>query len=1373
MEKFSVRKPFTVLVCVIAVVVLGFVSVTHMSTDLLPEMNLPYLIVITTYPGASPEKVESEVSEPMEKALGTVSNVENVLSVSAENYSMVQLEFEDGTNMDSATVKVSSAVDDAAASLPDACGNPSIMEISMDMIATMYLAVSRSGDSIDELSEYISDEVQPYIERQEGVARVSGVGLVEKVVQVDLNQEKIDRLNARVLNEAEEQLDDAKEQLDNAKEQADEGQEQLEEQQSTFGEQVASGLFGAAGDQLTEAISSMQDRIYSMASYLEILQGGLQNLIAGGTADSSVYDPSTISGQIGNIVTELYNTAAALNENRSISGLMQAVTDLSEIIPEIRSVFNQISTIDYTGSLSDSLQSAQDGLGSISDAIDNIPALVSTMEDAIAAVVQGGLDASVGFSTAANQLSQAQQQIEAASEQYESQRDQVLKNANLDQLVNAQTLSQMIYAQNFSMPAGYIDDKNDESWLLKVGDEYDTSEGIADALLADIDGVGTIRLADVADITVIDNSDETYAKLNGEDAVVLSVYKGSAAGTNQVSRNVNQAIQELEDSDDALSFVSLMDQGSYITLIVRDILMSMVSGALLAIVVLALFLRDVKPTILVGISIPLSVLTTLVLMYFSGLSLNIMTLSGLSLGIGMLVDNSIVVMENIFRLRGRGMPAPRAAVQGTRQVLSAIISSTLTTVCVFLPLVFTTGTVRELMVPMGLSIAYCLVASLLVAVTVIPASASTILRRSVPKKDRLSEKVKEKYGTALSWCLDHKPVVLFAAIALLAVSVAALVSMGIVILPEMTGDNIEATITTPEEDTRETSYQKADDAMEAMMSIDGVKEVGIMDMGSTTGLVSSLGGSSDSYGSYTCYITVNDGVGSDEIEDICDEINALSDENGYTISASAGGMSDMTSLMSSGLSVNVYGPDLDQLEKTSKDVADIIEDMDGFENVSDGSQENEQTIHLIIDKDQAMSYGLTVAQIYAQISSRLTTDVTSTTITNNGETLDVVIHDDTDPLTRENLLDMEFSATDMSAAMSGSASGTDTSGLSGMTGSADMSGTGTGMSEAGTDASGTGTDTSENGTEAETSGTDDDTDTHKLGEFATIEETTAPGSVTRENLTRYMTVSADTMDGYNTTLLSRSLQKQLDELELPDGYSVEIEGETSQVNDMVGQMVEMAGLALLFIYLVMVAQFQSLLSPFIVMFTIPLAFTGGMLGLLISRQQLSMLSLMGFLVLIGTVVNNGIVFVDYTNQLRTGGLERRDALIATGQTRMRPILMTALTTILAMAQLIFGNGLGSQMGRGMATVIAGGLLYATLMTLFVVPIMYDIFFKRMPLNVDIGDDLDDAPDDAAEYLEEKRRRESVEAKAEDEPESKTEAKPEDEPESENNSVKKS
>ena len=1577
MEKFSVKRPFTVLVAVLVVIILGFVSVSNMTTDLLPSMNLPYMIVITPYPGASPERVEQAVSEPMERALGTISHVKNVYSVSAENYSLTELEFEDGTDMDSAMVKVSSAVEQTRGSLPDMAGTPSILEISMDMIATMYLAVSREGYDIYELSEYINNELVPYFERQEGVASVTTIGVVEKSVQVELNEQKINDLNDEILAKTNEGLREAKAQLDDAKAQVADGQSELEAQEKRFGSMVADGLMGELEPQAVQVKFDLQVQIIDLIKQIDSLQAKLDEM--GSPMDSMTYNISgamanfqeaykiagedlkkardqleraqsgatgvirdgvnsvkqtegsyqelsdrldeieqaigAITDDVGEAIREAQNpgedgsgdaggeeepgeeneeggspeseagesdgtlpesdsispssteipadaasepvspesigeegaaavhTAAGrqvllsspaqnitghhvlLDEDEPISfelpeaidsdlerlndaaqALGEAIENASEstqatvdyftaeqtrnrLTASVRNLQSAAQTIQNSGSISSisagitqlvavaaTIQSIMDelnaaypdaqvknGVGEVEyelaklyQEMDRVPELMDGLESGISGLTQGQLDATLGFMQASSGLTQVQQYLQQATAQYEAARTQALKSANIDQLVTAQVLSQLIYAQNFSMPAGYIDDENDNSWLLKIGDEYGSDTDIANALLADVEGIGTIRLSDVADITVIDNADLSYAKLNGDDSIVLSIYKGSTSGTSVVSQNCQKAIRQLMEDDPSIHVVTMMDQGSYISLIVKDILTSMLLGALLAVLVLALFLRDIRPTLMVGISIPLSVLFTLVLMYFSDLSLNIMTLSGLSLGIGMLVDNSIVVMENIIRLRQRGVAPARAAVQGAKQVSNSIVASTLTTICVFLPMIFTTGTVHELLVPMAMSITYCLTASLVVAMTVVPSSASVILRTTKEKKEGVFDRILDRYGDLLHWCLDHKAVPLLGSVALLAVCILWLVRMGIIMLPDMTSDNIEITIVTPEEDDRETSYQKVDAVIERILSVSGVEDVGAMDQGSSLGLISSFTASSEVFGSYICYVTPEEGTSGKAVRALCDEIAAATEGMDCEVTVSAGGMSDLTSFMSSGLSVNIYGQDLERDTEISERVMEAAQRIDGFENVSNGTENDELALHLNIDKDKAMSYGLTVAQIYAQIAARMQTDVTSTTITSDGITLNVVIRDETDLLTRENLLDMEFEE----ASLGGSSSGMSMAGGSGgMDLSAFSSGDSMDLEEMFAQMLGQGTDAA--------SGEDDDTEgagessgasdeakeestTHRLGEFATLEETTSPGSINRENQRRYMTVTADTAEGYNTTLLSRAMEEDLKEINasLPDGYSASIGGETTQVREMITQMSKMLALALAFIYLVMVAQFQSLLSPFIILFTVPLAFTGGMLGLIFTGQQLSLLSMMGFLVLMGTVVNNGIVFVDYTNQLRTGGLSRRDALIATGKTRMRPILMTTLTTVLAMGKMLFGDGMGSQLSRGMAIVITGGLVYATLMTLFIVPVVYDILFKRNPMSVEVGDDIDDIPDDAAEYLAAQKARQDA---GEDEP----------------------
>ena len=312
------------------------------------------------------------------------------------------------------------------------------------------------------------------------------------------------------------------------------------------------------------------------------------------------------------------------------------------------------------------------------------------------------------FTEAREMLNEYEKQLEAAKAEYETAKTNALAQADVTKQLDIETLAQLIYAQNFSMPAGYVQDKDGESWLLKVGEEYNSVKDISGALLLHVEGYGDVRLSDVADVEVIDNSADSYTRLNGEKASILKIYKNATSSAGEVSDNCLTAFKELEKQYDGLHMVVLSNQGNYITIVIQSILTSMVVGAALAIIVLAIFLKDIKPTLVVGISIPLSVLFAVVLMYFTGLDLNVMTLAGLSLGIGMLVDNSVVVIENVYRLRSRGVPAARAAVQGTKQVGMSVVASTLTSVCVFLPVVFSASIVRSLMMPMSLCIGYCL-----------------------------------------------------------------------------------------------------------------------------------------------------------------------------------------------------------------------------------------------------------------------------------------------------------------------------------------------------------------------------------------------------------------------------------------------------------------------------------------------------------------------------------------------------------------------------------------------------------------------------------------------------------------------------------------
>ena len=726
------------------------------------------------------------------------------------------------------------------------------------------------------------------------------------------------------------------------------------------------------------------------------------------------------------------------------------------------------------------------------------------------------------------------------------------------------------------------------------------------------------------------------------------------------------------------------DQGSFIALYINSILRSLLLGALLAVVVLIVFLRDWRPTLIMAFSIPFSVLCALVVMYFSGISLNIMSLGGISIAIGMLVDNSIVVLENIYRLRSRGIPPARAAVQGAKQISGAVIASTLTTICVFLPIVFTTGMVNQLMLPFALTIAYVLTSSLLIALTMVPAASSFLFKNYIPRRNNWFETLQTKYARSLAFFLRHKALPLVVSVVLLVVAVIGVVNMGITMIPTMTSKTATVTVTMPEDTDKETAYATADKVMDEAMGIDGVEFVGAMDGTSSTSMVASdisSSSSSDKFHQvFTFYVQTDSSVATEgQVLSILDQLQQRTSGLNCEVITDASSSEAMSSMTGSGLSLRIQGPDQDELVRISEDVMGIVGQVEGYTEIENGMEDAATELHLVVNRDKLTKDGYTVAQLYSDLAKKLSESADAPSMTLDGSKMNVSVVDKTNPVTADNLLDTEIEITNQQTG---------------------------------------------------------DTATHKLREFATVEQGVASPTMIHVNSTRAITVTADVEDGYNNALLARDLQTKLKDYQLPEGYTIQTSGELENINTMLSQMMLLLILGFVLIYLVMVAQFQSLLSPFIVILTVPLAFTGGLFGLAAAGEQLSMLSLLGFAVLMGTVVNNGIVFVDYVNQLRRGGLSKHDALVAAGSTRMRPIMMTAITTIFAMLPMVFSDAVGSSMQRGMAVVVVGGLLYATFMTLYVVPVMYDILYRRVPREVDLGDEsIDDDPGDAQAYLE--------------------------------------
>jgi multidrug efflux pump subunit AcrB len=446
----------------------------------------------------------------------------------------------------------------------------------------------------------------------------------------------------------------------------------------------------------------------------------------------------------------------------------------------------------------------------------------------------------------------------------------------------------------------------------------------------------------------------------------------------------------------------------------------------------------------------------------------------------------------------------------------------------------------------------------------------------------------------------------------------------------------------------------ADEVLSRIATVEGIETAGASM--SSGGLLGGLGGGSGSY-DVTVYITLADenGKGSEvgkQIVQLCEDLPC-------EVSASSA-MMDMSMLSGSGLTMQIYAQDMDTLQSAARKAAQVLETVPGTTEVSDGLEDAAPALHIAIDRNKAMSKGLTVAQVYMELAEQLTTSTTAATLELSGTSTDVIVEKPEDlKLTRDKLNMYQFEVTNQ----------------------------------------------------------DGTTSKVYLRYFATIEETTSLSSISRLEQRRYLSVSAAVEEGYNVTLVTDEAQKLMADADLGEGVTYRFSGENETIMEAVEQLGLMLLLGILLVYLVMVAQFQSLKSPFIVMFTIPLAFTGGFIALLLCGMEVSVVSLIGFVMLVGIIVNNGIVLVDYINQLRLEGMERREAILEAGKTRMRPILMTSITTILGLIDMATNDAAGTAIMQPVAVVCIGGLIYATLMTLFVVPVIYDMFNKKELRNI--------------------------------------------------------
>ena len=1242
-SKYSVKRPYTVLVAVVLVIVLGVVSLSKMTTDLLPDMSFQYALVITTDMGASPEQVESDVTAPIESAMATTSNIKNISSISYNSYSIVTLEYEQNANMDSVVIEIQQSLDQISGQWDDSIGTPMIMKVNPDMLPVLAAAVDVDGMDAAKLSEYVENELSPAIESLEGVASVTTTGQLEESVQVTLDQDKIDALKKKVEKSIDKQFAKSQKEIDANKKKVEDGQSSI----------------NTGSDQLTDAINQTMDKQQELLKTEKDLKNQLADLKKQQKSLSQIQSGIQTFMQSGAYT----GIVSVLKDNPQLAESEEMKAQIKQLNKVVKEQFAALSSLGITVNTYEDLPAASAEVGKL---LAQVNTGIKTIESAQKKVESGKVSLSSALdtlnanasltalkvSTSSAELTSAASSLEDAQSKLDDAKDSAYDSADLNKVLSEDTITSLLAAQNFDMPAGYAMD-GDTQYLVRVGDAVEDVEDLKKLPLIDmgIDGVKTICLSDVADVTVTDNSDETYAVINGNPGIMLSMEKQTGYSTGEVTDRILEKFKSLEKEDSNLHLSVLMNQGVYIDMIVNSVMQNMIWGALLAILVLLLFLKDIKPTIVIACSIPLSVVAAVVLMYFTGITLNIISMSGLMLGIGMLVDNSIVVIENIYRLRGEGYSIKKAAVEGSKQVTGAIIASTLTTVSVYAPIIFTEGITRQLFVDLALTIAYTLVASLVVALTFVPAMSSVTLRRTKEIRHPWFDAMKEWYGRALAWCLRFKPVVLIVAVVLLVASAALSVSKGLNFMDmDMETNQISVSVSAKEGEklTFQELTEASDQVMKRISDIKGIDTIGAMAGGNSTS--SLMGGGNDSV---SMYILLDEDADV-KVSDVTDAITEKTKDLDCEVSTNTSSM-DYSSYFGSGLSVRIKGNDIETLQKLAGEVADVMKDTKGTTDIDDGMEDSEPQLTISVDKKKATKYGLTVAQVYQLVSAKMADSKTATTITTDIKDYKVYVQTEEQADTKlSDIKDMTFSYTN------------------------------------------------KNGKEKEI----------PLTKICEMKETSTLSTISRDAQTRYITVSCGVDEDHNVTLVSNKLQKAIDKLDIPDGYKVEMTGEDETINESMKQLVLMLVLAVIFIYLIMVVQFQSLLSPFIIMFSIPLAFTGGFIALLLTGQEINVLAMLGFIMLSGLIVNNGIVLIDYINQARRAGASKKEAIIESGKTRVRPILMTVLTTVLAMLTTALGIGDGSDMMRPMAITLIGGLVYGTILTLIVIPCIYDLFNRE-------------------------------------------------------------
>lgn len=809
-------------------------------------------------------------------------------------------------------------------------------------------------------------------------------------------------------------------------------------------------------------------------------------------------------------------------------------------------------------------------------------------------------------------------------------------------------IAQMLAAENIALPAGEVQ-SGDQSFSVRTDGEYSSISDIANTLILLPTG-GTVRLSEVANVYVAPKEQSAIAKIGGEPCITISVNKQSDTNTLQVAERAKDALDEVTALQPTLDWSLLMDQSDMINMTVDSVIQNIVFGVLLAAIVLFVFLRDWGATAVISMSMPICIISVFLIMQVFDITMNMMSLGGIAMGVGMIVDNSIVVLENIFHYRSDGCDRFTSCVEGTKEVALSISASTLTTVAVFLPIGLSGGLSGMMFREFCITICSLLLASLLIALTLVPVLCYALLDRGGKHRMRMPDTghdiadrpLMRKYKELLAHFITHRKKAIIISGAMIVAFLGSIAIAGVELMPQMDESMVAIGVEMPVGSDLEDVSAMADRAVD--IALEQVPEI--------ESIYYSTGGASMSTTSTanSASITVNLVDKSDRdrtSQQVADDLRPyMQDLAGAEISVEASGTMDMSSMTGDAISVTLRGDDYDKLSQTAEQLAGQLAALPGAIEVSSSASDQVPEVEITLNRANASRFGLTAATIGQAVRGELSGQ-TATQLKVNGEEITVTVRGDSRAETSIDALKSVMIPTQTGGSV-------------------------------------------------------------PLSLVANVDTVLAPQSINRLNQSRTVTITGGADDTVSTAEMSQAVQGVLDTFELPDGITYETGGEMEEMINTFTQLAYALVVALGLVYFVLASQFESFVMPVIIMTILPIGLLGSLFTLPLTGNKISMVAFIGVIMLAGTVVNSSIVLIDYMNIRRKRGEDKDTAILNACPRRVRPVLMTTLTTVLGLLPMVFSNGEGAEMMRPMAIVMITGMVVSTIVTLLFTPVYYSL-----------------------------------------------------------------